>query len=451
VFPTLTVRENLRAACWLSRRHRRAVAAQVEAAFDLFPVLRDRAGDPAGDLSGGQQQMLALAMALAGTPKVLLVDELSLGLAPAVVADLIPAIRRVQQQGTAVVLVEQSVQVALQVAETAVFLERGEVRYRGPTAELLQRPDLLRSVFLGTPDRNTATPAPHPARRAAEPRRAASGAPKAVLACAGLGVSFGGIRAVDDVSFALAPGERLGLIGANGAGKTTLFDLLSGHTQPDSGRVLLAGTDVTRMSAAGRGARGLGRSFQDARLFPSMTVAETIAVAADRWIDVRDPMSAALRLPNAYAAELRVRRRVHELTELLGLGLVRSRFVRELSTGTRRVVDLACVLAHRPRVVLLDEPSAGLAQREVEALGPLLQTVGAETGAAMVVIEHDMNLLAAVADRWLALEGGRVLLDGPAADVQRDARVVASYMGTTTATIERSDRAPGAPTRETVR
>jgi branched-chain amino acid transport system ATP-binding protein len=384
---------------------------------------------------------------------VLLVDELSLGLAPAVVADLIPVIRRVQQQGTAVVLVEQSVEVALQVAETAVFLERGEVRYRGPTAHVLERPDLLRSVFLGAPAAATTAGAATHARPRVGPGAAgghAAGALEPVLSCAGLGVSFGGIRAVDDVSFALAPGERLGLIGANGAGKTTLFDLLSGHTRPDRGRVVLGGTDVTRLGAAGRGTRGLGRSFQDARLFPSLTVAETIAVAADRWIAVRDPLSAALRLPNAYAAELRVRQRVHELIELFGLGAVRSRFVRELSTGTRRVVDLACVLAHRPRVVLLDEPSAGLAQREVEALGPLLQTVGAETGAAMVVIEHDMNLLAAVAGRWLALDGGRVLLDGPAADVQRDARVVASYLGTTTATIERSSRAPGAPTPETV-
>ncbi|MDQ3294132.1 MAG: ATP-binding cassette domain-containing protein, partial [Actinomycetota bacterium] len=246
------------------------------------------------------------------------------------------------------------------------------------------------------------------------------------------------IHAVNAVSLDVAPGEVVGIIGANGAGKTTFFDLVSGYLRPDAGRVLLGGHDVSRDGPSARAARGLGRSFQDARLFPSLTVDEVVAVACERFVTSRDPVSAALHLPNAYDAERKVAARVDELLALLGLGRYRSTFVRELSTGTRRIVDLACLLAHRPSVILLDEPSSGIAQREAEALAPLLRRVGEGTGAAMVVIEHDMPLLRAVVDRLVAMEQGAVIADGPTAAVLRDPAVVAAYLGTTSAAIERS-------------
>jgi branched-chain amino acid transport system ATP-binding protein len=269
---------------------------------------------------------------------------------------------------------------------------------------------------------------------------------KVVLRSDGLSVSFGGIRAVDRVSLTVAEHEAVGIIGPNGAGKTTYFDLVSGFLRPDEGRVFVSGNDVTSMNAARRAVRGLGRSFQDARLFPSLTVTEVIAVACERWIGTRDPISAALHLPNAYDSERRVTQRVDELLELLGLGRYRSTFVRELSTGTRRIVDLACLLAHRPSVILLDEPSSGIAQRETEALGPLLRRIRRETGAALVVIEHDMPLLRSVVDRLVAMDQGSVIADGPTAEVLHDPAVVASYLGTTAAAIERSTATGGATT-----
>jgi branched-chain amino acid transport system ATP-binding protein len=249
------------------------------------------------------------------------------------------------------------------------------------------------------------------------------------------------------VSLTVAPTEVVGIIGPNGAGKTTLFDLVSGYLRPDDGRVRIGGVDVTDRNPAGRAARGLGRSFQDARLFPSMTVAEAIAVACERWVDARDPISAALHLPNAYDAERKVDARVDELLELLTLGRYRSTFVHELSTGTRRIVDLACLLAHRPAVILLDEPSSGIAQRETEALGPLLRRIHEGTGAALVVIEHDMPLLRSVVDRLVAMDQGAVIADGPTADVLHDPLVVASYLGTSEASIERSTATGGAQAR----
>jgi branched-chain amino acid transport system ATP-binding protein len=251
-------------------------------------------------------------------------------------------------------------------------------------------------------------------------------------------VRFGGIRAVDDVSLSVAPGEIVGIIGPNGAGKTTLFDLVSGYVPPSGGRVLLAGEDITSMAPDRRARHGLGRSFQDARLFPAMTVEETIAVALERWVDVRDPFNAALRMPVFHDSELAVHHRVDELVELLGLDAFRSKFVRELSTGSRRVVDLACVVAHAPTVVLLDEPSSGIAQREAEALAPLLLRIRDTLGASLLVIEHDMPLVTSVADRMVALDQGRLIAEGAPAEVLEHPDVVASYLGENEAVIARS-------------
>ncbi|MCH7790405.1 MAG: ABC transporter ATP-binding protein [Acidobacteria bacterium] len=169
-----------------------------------------------------------------------------------------------------------------------------------------------------------------------------------------------------------------------------------------------------------------------------MSVTETIAVALERWTKWGDPVSAALHLPMVVDSENDVAERVDELIELMNLGVYRHKRIRELSTGTRRVVDLACVIAHRPTVVLLDEPSSGIAQREVEALAPLLRRMRDEMGASLMVIEHDMNLLVEIADRVIALDLGAVIVDGPTHDVLNDPRVVASYLGTDPSAIARS-------------
>jgi ABC-type branched-subunit amino acid transport system ATPase component/predicted MFS family arabinose efflux permease len=474
VFPGLTVAENLRVAGWMSRDDRGALAERQARVDEMFPILVERRDDPAADLSGGQQQMLALSMAFLTKPTLLVIDELSLGLAPVVVDQLLDVVRALRDEGTTILLVEQSVNVALSVADRAYFLEKGEVRFDGPTADLLDRPDVLRSVFLegaskglglaDEPETGAADAAPSDA---AEPA-AADIDVGAVAAAAGdttfgtllagspegnghrqpvglraeeLSVRFGGVVAVDGVSLTVAPGEVVGLIGPNGAGKTTLFDLLSGHTRADEGTVVLGDQVISGRSPAARARAGLGRSFQDSRLFPSLTVEEAIAVALERWLDVRDPVSAVLRSPAFVASEAAVRDEVDRLVTLLGLGAFRSKFVGELSTGSRRIVDLACVLAHRPSVVLLDEPSSGIAQREAEALGPLLLRIRDALGASMVVIEHDMPLITSVSDRLVALDQGRVVTEGPPDDVLAHPDVVASYLGSGTAAA-RSGAAP---------
>jgi branched-chain amino acid transport system ATP-binding protein len=450
VFGSLTVAEHLQLAGWTNRRDRAGVEAAIGEVLDTFPVLRERFASPAADLSGGQQQMLALGMAFVTRPRVLLIDELSLGLAPVIVGQLLPLVRRLADQGVAVILVEQSVNVALTVAERAYFLERGEVRFSGPTSELLARPDLLRSVFLagalGHDDGLTAPVVVH-TKVATNGDRPGTAHAEAVPSTLALRVSdmtrsFGGIRAVDRVDLDVASGEIVGIIGPNGAGKTTLFDLVSGFIPADVGKVWIGEADVTALGPAARAAKGLGRSFQDARLFPEMTVTETLSVALERWVGNRSALAAALRLPMVFDDEERIGMKVDDLLMLMGLDRFRDATVRELSTGTRRVVDLACQVAHRPTVILLDEPSSGIAQRESEALVPLLARLRDEMGSSLVVIEHDIPLVSSVADRLVAMDQGRVVTTGTPAAVLADPAVVESYLGTDGAAIARSGHGP---------
>ncbi|HVV77295.1 MAG TPA: ATP-binding cassette domain-containing protein [Mycobacteriales bacterium] len=428
VFPSLTVAENLRIAGWVHRKDASATRDGLAGAYDLFPVLEERAGSVAGDLSGGQQQMLSLAMAFLAKPKLLCIDELSLGLAPLVVARLLDAVRRIHASGVTVVIVEQSVDVALVIAEQATFLEKGQVRFVGPVADLMEHDELLRAVFIGggkaaAPNRKAAKrPAKATATRAAESIPA--------LRCYGMCRSFGGIIAVNQVDLTVNKAEIVGLIGHNGAGKTTIFDLLCGFTAADAGRVYLGEEEITSYPAWGRSALGLGRSFQDARLFGSLTVAETLCVAFERHLANRDPFAAALRMPAAMASEAALAEGVDRLIEEFGLAAYRHRPTGSLSTGTRRIVELACVMAHEPSVMLLDEPSGGVAQRETEALAPLLLKLREETGCAMLVVEHDMALLSSVCDRLVALELGAVIAEGAPADVLSHPAVIASYLGT---------------------
>ena len=437
VFPTLTVAEHFTAASWLLRDDPE-LDQRREEVLDRFPRLRERLEQMAGNLSGGEQQQLALGMAFLARPDLLIIDELSLGLAPTIVEQLLELVREINAGGTAVVLVEQSVNIALSIADRAYFLEKGEVRFEGPTRELIERDDIVRSVFLQGGDGRAAKPVTAQVRASRVAEQSLDNRP-VVLAAEDLEVSFGGIRAVGGVSLELREGEILGLIGPNGAGKTTVFDLISGFLAPSSGQVRLLGEDVTAWSPDRRARAGLGRSFQDARIFPSLTVAENIALSLERHLEVRDHVASALGLPAVRELEVDIAWTVADLVELMHLGAFRDKFVGELSTGSRRVVDLAMSLAHDPVVLVLDEPSSGIAQRETEALGPLLERIRTETGAAMLVIEHDMPLITSVSDRLMALELGRVIAAGTPDEVVNDPRVVSSYLGTEdSATVRRS-------------
>jgi ABC-type branched-subunit amino acid transport system ATPase component len=421
VFPTLTVEENLRAAAWPLRNARGREEDLMQEVLAMFPALSGRRADHAGNLSGGQQQMLTLAMALLAKPRLLLVDELSLGLAPVLVDRLLDSVRALPDLGTAVLLVEQSVTVALSVCHRGYVLDSGRVRFSGTAAEIGARPDLLRAVYLDKAV--TGTPA---AGYGAPPDDLRATDLEVLGAC----VHFGGITALDNVSLAARHGEVLGIIGPNGAGKTTLFDVVSGFTRPTAGRVLLHGMDIAHRGPAARARLGLGRSFQDSRLFSGLSVREALAVALERFIDVGDPWNAVLRLPAHQVTEAAVSDRVDEILALFGLERIAGKLVSELSTGQRRLVDLAAVVAHQPDVLLLDEPSSGVAHPEVASMLGVLRDVRDRLDATLLVVEHDIAFVSELADRLIVLDCGRVLASGPSAEVLAAQEVWEAFLGT---------------------
>ena len=250
-------------------------------------------------------------------------------------------------------------------------------------------------------------------------------------------LAFGGIQALQGVSLHVGPGEIVGLIGGNGAGKSTLMNCVSGHATPDAGTISVFGQQVAGLPPEFRPHLAVARTFQDARLYPGLTVLETVLVALDRT-DRSDTLSALFGAPWIRGPERAKRAKALTLLDKVGLTGREHSLVSELSTGMRRLLDVATVMAGAPKLVLLDEPTAGIAQREVEQFAPLLRSLRDDLGCAIVIVEHDMPLLLSLCDRVYCLENGEVIASGTPAEVRADPLVIASYLGTDPAAVARS-------------
>lgn len=258
---------------------------------------------------------------------------------------------------------------------------------------------------------------------------------KEVLTALGITKRYGGLKAVDDVSLTVTEGETLGLIGPNGAGKTTLFEVLAGFVPADSGLVNFNGQEITHWSPEARAQEGLIRSFQDVSLFPTMTVLDTVQLALERRLRTGF-------VPSILGATERDRKREEIARDVIGsmggLWAFRNKQIQELSTGTRRITELACLVALQPKVLLLDEPSSGIAQRETEALGLLLEDLKVEHHMTLLIIEHDIPLVMRLSDRIIAMDAGSAIAEGSPDRVKNDSRVVEAYLGGRLEAIERS-------------
>jgi ABC-type branched-subunit amino acid transport system ATPase component/branched-subunit amino acid ABC-type transport system permease component len=250
-------------------------------------------------------------------------------------------------------------------------------------------------------------------------------------------VRFGGITALTGAGIKVGAGEIVGLIGPNGAGKTTLMNAISGVLRPDRGSIQLFGHEVARRSPDIRARYGLARSFQDASLFAGLTVTETIQVATSQRVKTY-LIPAMLGAPWVRKAERNSRRRALEIVEVFGLGPWADALNSELSTGMRRICDLAAQVATEPRLLLLDEPTAGVAQREAEAFAPLIRRIRDDLDCAILIIEHDMPMLMGLCDRVYAMDAGSVIAEGTPAELREDPAVIASYLGTNAVAISRS-------------
>ena len=234
--------------------------------------------------------------------------------------------------------------------------------------------------------------------------------------------AFGSLVVTDTVTLALAPGERHGLIGPNGAGKTTLFNVIAGEIVPDAGSVHLTGRDVTRAPPDRRARLGLGRSFQRNNLFADLTVRENLSIAC----------AIAQRVSHVAWKPLARHREVHESAEAravaLGLGEVLDTVTRQLSYGTQRQLEIAMALAPEPKLLLLDEPTAGMSPEETAAMQAMIAAL--PRSLTLLVIEHDMEVVFGLADRITVLDYGKVLLQGEPREVRDSDLVRSRYLGT---------------------
>ena len=249
-----------------------------------------------------------------------------------------------------------------------------------------------------------------------------------------LRLSFGSLRVLDGVDLEVGRGEIVGLIGPNGAGKTTLFDAVSGFREQARGRVLLNGVDLLERKPWERAWLGLGRTFQQVSLYPNLTVYDCIRLSLHRRMPnqpVRSLFRACLRTASSVEEEEQIRAKTDEVVARLALGDYQHKLAADLSYGTLRMAELACVLALEPEIVLLDEPSSGIAQRETEALAPVLRDVRDELGATFVLIEHDMPLIMGISDRIYALADGHILAEGTPEQIQTNEAVIEAYLGGT--------------------
>ncbi|MDT0410237.1 MULTISPECIES: ABC transporter ATP-binding protein [Streptomyces] len=256
-------------------------------------------------------------------------------------------------------------------------------------------------------------------RTAPAPRETVVSAPP-VLALEGVGWTVGGARILDDVSLEVREGEFLAFIGPNGAGKTSLFNLVSGLVPATSGRVLLDGEDLTRAAPHARARRGLGRTFQTSSLWPAMTVAEHVRLAAQ---------AAAGGSYRVWRRAAPYREKVADVLERTGLAHRAEALASALSHGEKRKLELAVLLVAEPRLMLLDEPMAGVSAEEVPALTALIRSLHRDEGRTVLMVEHHMDVLLGLADRLAVMHHGRLLaLDAPDA-VIADETVQQAYLG----------------------
>jgi branched-chain amino acid transport system ATP-binding protein len=248
-----------------------------------------------------------------------------------------------------------------------------------------------------------------------------------VLTLRGVARSFGGVYAVRDVDLEVAPGELRGLIGPNGAGKSTLFNLVGGQLRPDRGTVTFDGRRIERLPAHRRARAGIAVVFQGARLFRGMTALENVMVGAHATTRAGF-VAGALRLPSHRAEERAIRERAVASLARVGLAERAGSRAEELPLGQQRALQLARALCGRPRLLLLDEPASGLRDRERLALAELLSALRAD-GLTMILVEHDVAFVTRLADRLTVLDLGRVIAEGPPAQVRADPRVIAAYLG----------------------
>ncbi|NOX20927.1 MAG: ABC transporter ATP-binding protein [Nitrospirae bacterium] len=248
-----------------------------------------------------------------------------------------------------------------------------------------------------------------------------------LLKVEGLSKSFGGLEAVKDVSFEVPRGSIKALIGPNGAGKTTLFNLISGNIRPDRGTVLFDGKEIQKLKTHRIASCGIARTFQHIQLFAGMTVLENVMVGLHTHLHAGF-FSAMMRLPSSRKEEKKAKEEAMSILESLDIAELAYKEATSLAYGQQRIVELARALAQRPKLLLLDEPAAGLNIRETAEMGRLIERIR-ESGITVFIVEHDMSLVMKISDEIMVLSYGEKIAEGRPLEIQKDPEVIKVYLG----------------------
>ncbi|MEO3845093.1 ATP-binding cassette domain-containing protein [Streptomyces sp. CNZ287] len=442
IFP-LTVAENLRIGAFNSPEALRI--RQRKLVLDLFPELEPRMGQQGSTLSGGEQQMLAIGRGLMSCPRLLMLDEPTLGLAPLVIERIGRDLEKIAGQGIAVLLVEQNLAL-VEIATSGLVLETGRVVASGP-AEKLARDDLA-ARYLGaaagnrpdgegkvrTAGRAPAAPRPPAPRPAPTPAVAERSAEKGELLvqAQALTLRFGGVTALRKVDLDVGRGTLHAIIGPNGAGKTTLLNVLSGLLAPDEGTVRIGGRVLPSRRPYAAAGLGVARAFQNLALYGDQSVEDNLLLGRHHLMR-GGPFAfaaAVMRTRAARAEERAHRRRVRELAGQLGIAALLDQNVGELSYGDRKRVEVARAVCTERPVLLLDEPLAGMNREEKLEVAATIRYCHTELGATLVLVDHDMQVVMDLAQTVTVLDFGVRIAHGTPEEVSADPAVIAAYLGT---------------------
>jgi ABC-type branched-subunit amino acid transport system ATPase component len=405
IFPELTVEETLRLGHFARPKSNgeRRPEIGLKDVYALFPILAERSRQAAGTLSGGQQQMLAIGRGLLAQPLLLILDEPLLGLAPALSQEVLARLREIVRLGVSVLLVEQNAGAAMGVADRVYVMSSGGIVMEGNAAEVA-RAEGIHHAYLGA----------KPGNRTASVRAAAiEGARVRALTADNVQIKFGGNTALDQVTLNVDAGEIVALIGPNGAGKSTLINCVAGVLTPRTGKVAFFERDMKGLPPHKRVRLGLTRTFQNLQLFGTMTVQENVMAAVE----------AAGKSGSEAAAESRC------LLDLFNIGHLAGARTASLPYGIRKLVELARCIGTGAKMLLLDEPAAGLNTAEKENLAGILRRVIEERGLSVLLVEHDMPMVETLADRVYVLDAGRIIARGSFAEITQNKDVVRAYLG----------------------